>query len=68
MTTKTTLTTENLRKILDQFRALKPAPMAITINAIRAQVIDPRGDLVFQATRAGGRWTVEAKAGLIKLA
>jgi hypothetical protein len=24
--------------------------------------------LVFEATRAGGRWNVESKAGLIKLA
>jgi hypothetical protein len=66
--TKTTLTTENLRKILAQFRALRPAPMAITVNAIRAQVIDPRGELVFQATRAGGHWAAESKPGLIKLA
>ena len=65
---KTTLTTENLRQILDQFRALRPAPMAITVNAIRAQVLDPRGELVFQATRAGGRWVAESKPGLIKLA
>jgi hypothetical protein len=66
--TKTTLTTENLRKILDQFRALRPAPMAITVNAVRAQVLDPRGELVFQATRAGGRWAAECRPGLIKLA
>jgi hypothetical protein len=49
----TTMTTENLRKILDQFRALRPAPMAITVNAIRAQVLGPCRKLGLpRATRA----------------
>ena len=58
------MTPSNLRRVIDQFRSLKPAP-SISIKPDSVQVLDPRGALVFAAQRAGETWTASARPGLL---
>ena len=59
------MSTDNLRRMIATFRALKPAP-SISIKPDSVQVLDPRGALVFDAKRSDGLWEASARPGLIK--
>jgi hypothetical protein len=65
--TQTTITAENLRTIIEQFRSLKPAPQSITIKPDLVEVTSPKGCIVFRASKASGVWSFAADQGLIKL-
>jgi len=56
---------DNLRRVIDSFRGLKPAA-SISIRPDSVQVLDPRGALVFDARRTGSVWNACSKPGLIK--
>ena len=58
------MTPANLRRVIDQFRGLKPAA-SISIKPDSVQVLDPRGALVFAAQRTGETWTASARPGLL---
>lgn len=62
-----TITPENLAKIIEQFRSIKPAPQSITIKPDLVEVTSPRGNVVFRATKDGGVWSFDSDAGLIKI-
>lgn len=60
------MTPANLRRVIDQFRALKPAA-SISIKPDSVQVLDPRGALVFTARKSGDLWTASARPGLLSV-
>lgn len=62
-----TITPENLAKIIEQFRSIKPAPQSITIKPDLVEVTSPKGGVVFRATKESGVWSFDSDAGLIKL-
>ena len=65
--TQKTITPENLAKIIEQFRSIKPAPQSITIKPDLVEVTSPKGGVVFRATKESGMWSFTADSGLIKI-
>jgi hypothetical protein len=59
----TALTASTLRNILDQFRTIKGASVAVLPNT--AEVFAPNGTLVFKATKFGNKWLARAIPGLV---
>lgn len=64
--TTVTMSVDNMRKIINTFRSIKPAPQSITIKPEIVQITDPRGKLVVTAVKVANEWQVTAPAGLLK--